>query len=158
MIRHPPSAKGNARDRKRHDGGAFRLGFRYDEDVRKKEAGRKTSSTHSTEIPRGYASGAQGSSFAGKAGPHGIQGIGANFIPSLLDQGVLDQVMTIETADARAAAHDVSRTEGILVGISSGAALHAAVTLAALPENAGKTIVALLPDGGDRYLSTGVYD
>ena len=94
----------------------------------------------------------------GKAGPHGIQGIGANFIPSLLDRTLLDQVMDMNTADAYAAAKEISRSEGILIGISSGAALAAAAKLAADPENKGKTIVALMPDGGDRYLSTGMYD
>lgn len=94
----------------------------------------------------------------GKPGPHGIQGIGANFVPSLLDRTLLDGVIDMDTALARKAARDISRAEGILIGISSGAALAAAAELASRPENAGKTIVALMPDGGDRYLSTGVYD
>lgn len=93
----------------------------------------------------------------GKAGPHGIQGIGANFVPEVLDRSVLDQVMPVRDEDAFETARLMGRTEGILAGISSGAALWAAAELARQPENAGKTVVALLPDGGDRYLSTGLY-
>ena len=93
----------------------------------------------------------------GKAGPHGLQGIGANFIPEVLDRDVLDAVIPVTEEDAYAAARLLGRSEGILVGISSGAALHAAISLAKDPENAGKTVVALLPDTGDRYLSTGLF-
>ena len=94
----------------------------------------------------------------GKAGPHGLQGIGANFIPEVLDQAVIDTVIPVAEDDAYAAARLIGRNEGILVGISSGAALHAAISLAKLPENTGKTIVALLPDTGDRYLSTALFE
>ncbi len=94
----------------------------------------------------------------GKAASHGIQGIGANFVPALLDRDILDQVLAVTDEQAKSSAHDFSRAEGILIGISSGAAVYAAMKLASLPENEGKTIVALLPDGGDRYLSTGIYD
>ena len=93
----------------------------------------------------------------GIAGPHGLQGIGANFIPSVLDQQLLDQVIPVTEAEAYAAGRLLGRTEGLLVGISSGAALHAAMVLAKQPENAGKTIVVLLPDTGDRYLSTPMF-
>ena len=93
----------------------------------------------------------------GKAGSHGIQGIGANFVPDTLDRSILDEVMTCELADAYAVGRRMGREEGILVGISSGAALWAAMELAKRPENAGKTIVALLPDSGERYLSTAMY-
>lgn len=93
----------------------------------------------------------------GQAGPHGLQGIGANFIPSVLDRSVYDQVLTVTEEDAYAAGRMAGKKEGILVGISSGAALHAAIELAKLPENAGKTIVVLLPDTGDRYLSTPMF-
>ena len=94
----------------------------------------------------------------GKAGPHGLQGIGANFIPEVLDRGVIDTVIPVTETQAYAAARLLSKREGILVGISSGAALHAAISLAQLPENAGKTIVVLLPDTGDRYLSTPLFE
>lgn len=94
----------------------------------------------------------------GKPGPHGLQGIGAGFIPAALDTSVYDEVIRVENADANAAARAMARTEGLLVGISSGAALVAATELAKRPENAGKTIVALLPDSGNRYLSTGIFD
>ncbi|HJF51289.1 MAG TPA: cysteine synthase A [Butyricicoccus pullicaecorum] len=94
----------------------------------------------------------------GKAGPHGIQGIGANFVPEALDRTVYDQVKTVQTADANAIAREIARTEGILVGISSGAAVSAALELAKQPEFEGKTIVAMLPDTGERYLSTGIFD
>ena len=94
----------------------------------------------------------------GKAGPHGLQGIGANFVPELLDRSLLDGVMAVADEDAFRTAKALVRAEGLLCGITSGAALWAAVQLAGKPENAGKTIVALLPDNGDRYLSTGVYD
>ena len=93
----------------------------------------------------------------GKAGPHGIQGIGANFIPAVLDTTVYDRVIPVTTEDAYAAARKLGRTEGILVGISSGAALHAALEIAKEAENAGKTVVVLLPDTGDRYLSTELF-
>lgn len=93
----------------------------------------------------------------GSAGAHGIQGIGAGFVPDVLDTGVYDTVMTATTENAYAAARELARTEGILVGISSGAALWAAVELARMPENDGKVIVALLPDTGDRYLSTRLF-
>ena len=93
----------------------------------------------------------------GKAGPHGLQGIGANFIPDVLDQRVIDSVITVTEEEAYAAAQLLGKREGILAGISSGAALHAAISLAQKPENAGKTIVALLPDTGDRYLSTALF-
>ena len=93
----------------------------------------------------------------GKAGPHGIQGIGANFVPEVLDRTVIDRIMTAREEDACAAAREFGRTAGILVGISSGAALWAARELAFLPENKGKTIVALLPDSGERYLSTTLF-
>ena len=93
----------------------------------------------------------------GKAGPHGLQGIGANFIPDVLDQRVIDSVIAVTEQEAYAAAQLLGKREGILAGISSGAALHAAISLAQKPENAGKTIVALLPDTGDRYLSTALF-
>lgn len=93
----------------------------------------------------------------GTSGPHGLQGIGANFIPKALDRGVIDRIVTVTEEEAYAAARLVGRSEGVLVGISSGAALHAAIELARQPENAGKTIVVLLPDTGDRYLSTPLF-
>ena len=93
----------------------------------------------------------------GRAGSHGIQGIGANFVPATLDRNILDEVIPVATEDAYAAGRRMGREEGILVGISAGAALHAALELAKRPENTGKTIVALLPDSGDRYLSTAMY-
>ena len=93
----------------------------------------------------------------GVAGPHKIQGIGANFIPDTLDRSVYDEILTVTDEAAMAAAKALSRTEGLLAGISAGAAAHAAKELAARPENKGKTIVTLLPDTGERYLSTGVF-
>ncbi|MBM6931655.1 cysteine synthase A [[Clostridium] spiroforme] len=90
----------------------------------------------------------------GYAGAHAIQGIGANFVPEVLDQNIYDAIMTVENDEAFATGKDLAKTEGVLAGISSGATLHAALKLAALPENEGKTIVAILADGGDRYLST----
>ena len=93
----------------------------------------------------------------GKAGPHGIQGIGANFVPEILDTGLLDQVVTVTTEEAYAAGRRLGTEEGILAGISAGAALHVALELAKKDENAGKTIVALLPDSGERYLTTAMY-
>lgn len=94
----------------------------------------------------------------GKAGTHGIQGIGANFIPDALDLSVVDEVVTVSDEDAFSYGKMIGRTEGVLVGISSGAALYEAVKLAKCPENEGKTIVVLLPDTGDHYLSTTMYD
>ena len=93
----------------------------------------------------------------GRVGPHGLQGIGANFVPENLDRTVLDEILTVTDADAYAAGRELARTEGILVGITSGAAVWAAAQLAMRPENAGKTIVALLPDSGERYLSTPMF-
>ena len=90
----------------------------------------------------------------GKAGPHPLQGIGANFVPSILDTGIYDEIVTVSGDDAYAACRAAARKEGILVGITAGAAIHTAIQLAKRPENAGKTIVALLPDTGERYLST----
>lgn len=90
----------------------------------------------------------------GKGGAHKIQGIGAGFVPETLDTNIYDEIITVENEDAFAAGKEMAKTEGILVGISSGAALYAAKELAKREENVGKTIVVLLPDGGDRYLST----
>ena len=90
----------------------------------------------------------------GKGGAHKIQGIGAGFVPEPLDTKIYDEIITVENEDAFATGKEMAKTEGILVGISSGAALYAAKELAKREENAGKTIVVLLPDGGDRYLST----
>ena len=90
----------------------------------------------------------------GLAGPHGLQGIGANFVPSVLNTNIYDQVVTVTEVEAYNAARLLGKAEGLLAGISSGAALHAAIEAAKRPENAGKTIVVLLPDTGDRYLST----
>ena len=93
----------------------------------------------------------------GKAGPHGLQGIGAGFVPEVLDVSVMDEVVTVTEEEAYAAGRLLARREGILAGISSGAALHAAIRVAARPENTGKTVVVLLPDTGDRYLSTPLF-
>ena len=93
----------------------------------------------------------------GKAGPHGLQGIGANFVPGVLDTGVYDDIACVTTEQAYEAARMLGKTEGVLVGISAGAALHAAVEMAKREEYAGKTIVVLLPDTGDRYLSTPMF-
>ena len=91
------------------------------------------------------------------AGKHKIQGIGAGFVPETLNTSVYDEVIRVADEDAFAAARHLARKEGILTGISSGAALHAAVELARRPENKGKMIVALLPDSGDRYYSTPLF-
>ena len=93
----------------------------------------------------------------GKAGPHGLQGIGAGFIPSVLDAGIYDEVIAVKEEEAYAASRRLAAQEGILTGISSGAALFAAGLLSGRPENRGKQIVVLLPDSGDRYLSTPLY-
>ena len=93
----------------------------------------------------------------GKAGPHALQGIGAGFVPEVLDTRIYDEVMTVTTEDSFAAARMLAKREGVLAGISSGTALWAAIEQAKRPENAGKTIVVLLPDTGDRYLSTALF-
>ncbi len=93
----------------------------------------------------------------GHAGPHGLQGIGANFIPKVLQADVIDTIITVTEENAYAAGRLLAKTEGLLVGISSGAALHGAMELAKQPRNRGKTIVALLPDTGERYLSTPMF-
>ena len=93
----------------------------------------------------------------GVAGPHKIQGIGAGFVPAVLNTGVYDEIIAVENEDAFATGKRIGKSEGVLVGISSGAAVYAAIELAKRPENKGKTIVALLPDTGDRYLSTPLF-
>ncbi len=93
----------------------------------------------------------------GEAGPHKLQGIGAGFVPAVLDRSVIDEVVTVTAEDAFSAAKELAKTEGILAGISSGAALWAALEVANRPENEGKTVVVLLPDTGERYLSAGVF-
>lgn len=94
----------------------------------------------------------------GRAGAHGLQGIGANFVPKILDTDIYDEIITVTTEQAYSAARLTVKTQGILIGISSGAALHAAAELAKRPENSGKRIVVLLPDGGERYLSTSLFE
>ena len=93
----------------------------------------------------------------GKGGSHGIQGIGAGFVPEALDTSVYDEIIRVKDEDALATGIRIARSVGVLVGISSGAAVWAALKLAKLPENKGKTIVVLLPDTGERYLSTAMY-
>ncbi len=93
----------------------------------------------------------------GKSGAHGLQGIGANFTPALLDLSLIDRVMTVTEDEAYSAARELAREEGILTGITSGAALHVALSLASLKENESKNIICILPDTGDRYLSTPLY-
>ena len=93
----------------------------------------------------------------GQAGPHGLQGIGAGFVPKILNTEIYDEIITVENEEAYAASRNLTKTEGILTGISSGAALHAGMILAKRPENEGKTIVVLLPDSGDRYYSTPLF-
>jgi len=93
----------------------------------------------------------------GKAGPHGLQGIGANFVPAVLDQSVCDEILTVTEEQAYAAGRLLGAKEGVLAGISAGAALHAAIAVAQRSESQGKTIVVLLPDTGERYLSTPMF-
>ena len=94
----------------------------------------------------------------GVGGPHGIQGIGAGFVPEVLNTSIYDEIITVTEAESYEAGRMIGRREGVLVGISSGAALHAAIEVARREENAGKTIVVLLPDTGDRYLSTSLFE
>lgn len=94
----------------------------------------------------------------GRAGAHGLQGIGAGFVPSILDTEIYDEIITVSTEEAYAAARKTVKAEGILIGISAGAALHAATVIASRPENKDKTVVVLLPDGGERYLSTPLFE
>lgn len=94
----------------------------------------------------------------GKAGKHGLQGIGANFVPANFDRSICDRIITVTDGEAFAAARELAHTEGLLVGISSGAALHAASLWAAEPEHAGRTAVVILPDTGERYLSTSLFE
>ena len=94
----------------------------------------------------------------GRPGPHKIQGIGPNFIPEILDQGVIDEVIDVEFDDAITTARAVGTKDGILVGISSGAAVWAALQVAARPEAAGKNIVVVIPSNGERYLSTALFE
>ena len=94
----------------------------------------------------------------GKPGAHKLQGIGAGFVPAVLDRSVIDEVMPVTAEDAGAAARSLAAREGILAGISAGAALFAALKIAARSESAGKTVVVLLPDTGERYLSTWLFD
>ena len=94
----------------------------------------------------------------GQPGPHKIQGIGAGFIPKVMDMSLVDEIVTVSNEDAFAAARDVAKSDGLLVGISSGAVIHAAAQIAARPENEGKNIVILLPDTGERYLSTWLFE
>jgi len=94
----------------------------------------------------------------GAPGPHKIQGIGAGFVPDVLDRSLVDEVLTVTNEEAFAVARRLAREEGILAGISCGAAMHAALRVAARPESQGKTIVVVLPDSGERYLSTGIYE
>ncbi len=94
----------------------------------------------------------------GNPGPHKIQGIGAGFVPAVLDTAVFDEVITVANEDALATGAEFGRREGVLVGISAGAAVYAGIQLAKRPENAGKTIVVILPDSGDRYLSTALFE
>lgn len=93
----------------------------------------------------------------GVAGPHGLQGIGANFVPGVLDRSVIDEIIPVTDEDAMKAGRSMGRREGVLIGISSGACLHAAIEVAKREENRGKTVVALMVDSGDRYLSTKLY-
>ena len=93
----------------------------------------------------------------GRAGGHGLQGIGANFVPSILDRSVIDEIVTVKEEEAYAAGRLMASSEGTLVGITAGAALHAAMTIGSRPENQGKNVVAFLPDTGDRYLSTPLF-
>ena len=93
----------------------------------------------------------------GRAGAHKIQGIGAGFVPDILNRTVVDEIFRVKNEEAFAASRLLAKTEGLIVGISSGAASHAAAVAAARPENKGKTIVVLLPDTGERYLSTALY-
>ena len=94
----------------------------------------------------------------GKSGPHKIQGIGAGFVPKVLNTSIYDEIIKVKNEDAFAIGKALSKTEGLLIGISSGAAVWAATELAKRPENAGKTIVVILPDTGERYLSTPMFD